>query len=226
MMHKYIKIKPATSAFTMIEMVMAIVVLGILAALAIPRMERDIRQEAADHILSSIRYTQHLALLDKKHRFNDPNWQRAFWRIQFESCNGDGIFMSIGSDMDLQGDIDKSESATDPSNGKAMFWQNTVSCPDPVPSGTSDMIFLTKKYNITGTSSKGSCNGVQHIGFDHLGRPHVSFSGSTAPDYSSYMRNAANEPCIFTFTSPSYDDIEISIQPETGYAQIVDQDDS
>jgi len=46
------------SAFTMIELVLVIVVLGILAALAMPRLERDLRQEAKDNLLSAIRYTQ------------------------------------------------------------------------------------------------------------------------------------------------------------------------
>jgi len=54
------------SAFTMIELILVIVVLGILAALAMPRVDRDSRQEAADNILSAIRYTQHLALMDNK----------------------------------------------------------------------------------------------------------------------------------------------------------------
>ena len=65
-----------TKAFTMLELVFVIVVLGILAALALPRMDRDLRQEAKDNILSAIRYTQHLALMDNKTNPLDANWQR------------------------------------------------------------------------------------------------------------------------------------------------------
>ncbi len=210
-------------AFTMIEIVMVIVVLGILAALALPRFERDIKQEAADSILSDIRYTQHLALMSSKHQFNQPTWQRAFWKISFESCGGgSGFFSSIGTDMDNGGDISQSEAAMDPANGKVMFWTNTASCANGGNSTTSDRIFLTKKFGIKGISGAGGCAEIQHIGFDHLGRPHVSFSGSTAPTYGSYMNTA----CTFTFTLSDDDTFSIRINPETGYAFIVGQEDS
>ena len=211
------------SAFTMIEIVMVIVVLGILAALALPRFERDIKQEAADSILSDIRYTQHLALQSSKHKFDEPKWQRAFWKITFESCGGgSGFFTSIGSDMDWGGDISQAEAAIDPANGKVMFWTNTASCADGGDNNTSDRIFLTKKFGIKAIAGTEGCNGIQHIGFDHLGRPHVSFSGSTAPTYGSYMNTA----CIFTFTMSDDDTFSIRINPETGYAFIVGQEDS
>lgn len=210
-------------AFTMIELVMVIVVLGILGAIALPRFERDIKQEAADSVLSDIRYTQHLALMSSKHKFDEPKWQRAFWKISFESCgDGSGLFTSIGSDMDYLGDISQSEAAIDPANGKVMFWTNIDSCADGGDSNTSDRIFLTKKFGIKGIAGTGGCNEIRHIGFDHLGRPHVSFSSSTTPDYGSYMNTA----CIFTFTMSDDDTFSIRINPETGYAFIVDQEDS
>ena len=62
----------------MIELVMVIVVLGILAVLAMPRLDRDLRQEAGDNILSAIRYTQHMALMDDVTNPNDNEWQKAF----------------------------------------------------------------------------------------------------------------------------------------------------
>lgn len=211
------------SAFTMIELVLVIVVLGILAALALPRLERDIKQEAADSILSDIRYTQHLALQSSKHNFLEPKWQRAFWKISFESCgSGSGLFTAIGTDTDYEGDTDRDEAAIDPGNGKPMFWLNTDSCTNGGDNTVSDRIFITKKFGIQSVSGTGGCNGLKHIGFDHLGRPHVSFSGSDAPDYSSYMGLA----CTFTFTLADGDSFAITINQETGHAFIVGQDNS
>jgi prepilin-type N-terminal cleavage/methylation domain-containing protein len=70
------------SAFTMIELVMVIVVLGILAALAIPRLDSDIRQRSGDNILSAIRFTQQMALMDDVTDPRHSDWQRTFWRLE------------------------------------------------------------------------------------------------------------------------------------------------
>jgi len=214
------KFKIKNNAFTMLELVLVIVVLGILSAVTMPKLDRDLKQEAADTILSAIRYTQHLALTDNKHKFNDPTWQRAFWKISFENCSGGGLFMGIGTDMDREGDTDFSEAALDASNGKPMFWLNTSSCStgDDL-SSASENIFLTKKFGVSAVAGTNSCAGVQHIGFDHLGRPHVSFSASSIPNYASYI----NDTCTFTFTMSDNTTLIINIESETGYAYISDQ---
>jgi len=214
------KLNIKNNAFTMLELVLVIVVLGILAAVAMPNLDRDLKQEAADTILSGIRYTQHLALTDNKQKFNNPTWQRAFWKISFENCSGGGLFMGIGTDMDREGDTDLSEAALDPSNGKPMFWQNTSACSSGSDlSSASENIFLTKKFGVTAVAGSGGCTGVQHLGFDHLGRPHVSFSGSDIPNYASYVSNT----CSFIFTMSDNTTVTINIEPETGYAYIANQ---
>ena len=211
------------AAFTLLELVFVIVVLGIIAALAIPRMDRDLKQEAADAILSNIRYTQHLALLDNKQKFNDHQWQREFWRIEFESCaSGSGLFFAIGSDVEHDGSLNKNETALDPANGKPLFWRNTSSCSSGGDGSVSENIFITKKYGVKSVTGIGGCNNLKHIGFDHLGRPHVSFATSSRPDNTSYMSSA----CTFTFTMKDNSTFAITIQPETGYAHIVGQPNS
>ncbi len=209
------------NAFTMLELVFAIVVLGIIAALAIPRLDRDYRQEAADTILADIRYAQHLALLDDRQKFNDEEWQREFWQFKIESCGGgSGLFISVGSDRDHQGDLDRNEVALDPANGKPMFWKNTDDCSNGNESDptVSKNIFLTKRFGVDSVTPSGSC-ATQYIGFDHLGRPHTGFSGSTQPNYASYLSTA----CIYTFTLKTGESFQIRIEPETGYASIVGQ---
>lgn len=202
------------SAFTMIELVFVIVVLGILAALAIPRLDRDLKQEAADNVLSAIRYTQHLALMDKRHAFDNPNWHRRFWKIMFAQCSDGKYFYRIGNDddMDSTSTFEQSEAALDPANGKTMYVANNGSCS---ANNVSPNILIGKKYGVTVNNGSGGCTG-KHIGFDHLGRPHTGFSSSTIPNYSSYM----SQDCTMNFTLSDGDTFSITVEKETGYSYI------
>lgn len=208
------------TAFTMIEAIMVIIVMGILAAIAIPRLENDTTQEAADQILSDIRYTQHLALTDDVTNPNNANWQRAFWSIHFGTCaGGTGQYYMVGSDKDYLSGINKaSESALDPLTGKPMFWIGTDACSNGGDGTVSDKIFITKKFGISAVTFTGSCSGAKHVGFDHLGRLHQGFTASASPDYSSVLTSA----CTITFTHPN-GNFAIQINPETGYAFLVGQ---
>ena len=216
------------NAFTMIELVFAIIVLGILAALAIPRLDRDLRQEAADNILSAIRYTQHLALIDDKHKFDNPKWQRRFWRFYFGTCE-DKKFFAVGSDDNMDGStngrVDFTESALDPSNGKHLWAKDGTSCNGSHPaSEISPNVLIGKKYGVNTITPSGGC-GNRYIGFDHLGRPYSSvFTNSNIPDNNGSMTADCN--MTFSFSDTSIDPISIIIATETGYAYIDGEPDS
>lgn len=53
-------------AFTMIELVFVIVIVGIISVMIAPSFDRNNLREAADQLVSHIRYTQHLAMMDNK----------------------------------------------------------------------------------------------------------------------------------------------------------------
>ncbi|MEA2048529.1 MAG: type II secretion system protein [Campylobacterota bacterium] len=209
------------TAFTMIELVMVIVVLGILASLAMPRLDRDTTQEASDIVLSNIRYTQHLALMDYKHDFDTPAWQQRLWKIDFASCSGStGFFMRVGSDMDNGGAIGKEEAALDPITGKPLYWITSSECSKGGDETVSQNVFLSYRFGVEDITATGGCN--QHIAFDHLGRPHVGILTATTPTYATYM----DTTCTLTFTMSSGDTFAIKIEPETGYAYIDGQEES
>ncbi len=213
------------SAFTMLELVMVIVLLGILASIAIPRMDRDLRQEAADNILSAIRHTQHMALVDNKTDPFDVNWQQKLWMIRF--TGGSDAFYTVSSDADDMGSVNKVECAVDPANGKYMF--NASGAPSSMDPDESPNIFLGHKYGINAVSATGGCT-VQHIAFDNLGRPFVGLKTTSSGtlgtnDYSDYMDNGDCN-MTFSFADASVTPISIIIAQETGYAYIDGQDDS
>ena len=215
----------------MIELVMVIVVLGILAAMALPRMERDIRQEAGDNILSAIRYTQHMALMDNVTDPRNSDWQRSFWRFGVRTClNAEGdVFYYVGSDENRGGNIDAVEAAVDPLSGKIMLGAAGTTCASGVNNNASPNIFITKKYGIQNTNMFINCGGgdadaARYVGFDHLGRPHTGFSGSGNPDYSSILTADCN--LRFQFADTDIDDLVITIEKQTGHAFIVGQPDS
>ena len=70
-------------AFTMLELIMVIVIIGILAAVIMPRTASNDTAEAAVKLISDIRYTQHLAMVDDKFGATDANWYKKIWQIRF-----------------------------------------------------------------------------------------------------------------------------------------------
>jgi len=209
----------------MIELVFVIVVLGILASLAMGRMDRDLEQEAKETILSHIRLAQQLALNDNKHRSdNDPRWQNAYWQFVLRPC-GDDWSYRVGSDTSLKGGgsgLGKTESAINPIDGKYLWAKN---CTD-LANNESPSVLLTKKFGIDSINFTPSC-GNKIIAFDYLGRPHFDTNYNSTPNF----RNILVEDCNLTFTmftdqdnDGEDDKFTITIEKETGHAFIVGQE--
>ncbi len=93
-------------AFTLLELVFVLVVIGILAAVIIPNTRTNPVREAAVQLVSHIRYTQHLAMVDDKFDAANANWYRDRWQIVF-----------IGNKYSIISDIN----ATDPMNANASL---------------------------------------------------------------------------------------------------------
>ncbi len=217
----------------MIELVFVIVVLGIIATVALPRLASDGVQDAMDQILSDIRYTQHLALVDNvidQAIPRDTRWQSAFWTIQFRNTTdggGDWAY-TIGSDSDYGGNFTLNEAAVDPRDGRPIYGNVAAGA-----TNVSPKVFITKKFDITNidfingcnvATGAGGTNNASHIGFDNLGRPHKGHlnalglgPAAVSPNYSSTMQG--NCTIAFTFSGGAQTSY-ITIQRETGYACI------
>ena len=183
------------SAFTMIELVFVIVVLGILASLAMDRMDRDLKQEASETILSHVRLAQQLALRDNKHRSdNNLQWQKALWRIQFINCSTGGLMpiYNIASDRDIDGSITKEETAIDPIDGKYLYatCNQTFQSSDTSPNILIGKKFGIKEVEIGGCSIAQGTSSAKQIAFDYLGRP---YRGITSNDVSLFIKKVKTD---------------------------------
>ena len=132
------------SGFTMMELIIVIVVGGILAAVMMPKLERDPTREAANQIVRHIKYTQHLAMVDDVYSATNAAWFANRWKIVFT-----GASYSVSSSQ---------------SNNLIATDQGAQQLIDG--SAVGDL----SKYDV-GVVLSGSCsNNV--IAFDNLGRPH------------------------------------------------------
>ncbi|WP_200763849.1 pilus assembly FimT family protein [Nitrosophilus alvini] len=199
-------------AFTFFETIIVVLVVGILAAIALPRLSADRLQEAADQILSHIRYTQHLALIDDRFDPLDQNWYNERWRINFRQCtSGNGWYYVVFRDLNHGGAAaapGRDESAINPFDGRRLF--NNGNCTEN-PEDSPEVI-IGSKYSVTGINFTGGCTN-QYIAFDEIGRPFFTTYGTTP--YSGIMSN----DCNITFQT-SDGQFTITITAETGYAYL------
>ena len=208
-------------AFTMIELVFVIVVIGILAAVIIPSTRTNPVQEAAIQLLSHIKYTQHLAMVDDKYDASITQWEKGRWQMVF-STNANGfsdnryaytIFSDSGA---YGGSASFGEVAKNPENSNQImtggYATGTMDITDSSFLGMRKLN-LGLSYGISTVQLSGGCNGV-HITFDSLGRP---LDGTHTSSTSSHALITSD--CNLTISNGS-ESASIIIRPETGYASV------
>ena len=209
-------------AFTMIELVLVIVIIGILSATLVPRIGKTSLNKASQQIIQHIRYTQHLAMMDNKFDLYDSSWFRTRWQLDFRDPNPDKVYYTIYQDADKSGAastvVSKNEVAKNPLNPKQLL--TALSSNSAV---NSKEMLLSKKYGIISISFSHSCSyrRSQRISFDYLGRPLYGNPKALDTIYndnfgSTGVRLIKNR-CIITLTDVDHKSVQIAIEPETGY---------
>ncbi len=184
-------------AFTMLELIFVIIVIGILAAVILPEMRFSKTREAAIQLVSHIRYTQHLAMIDDKFGDNTggSNWYEKRWQIRFSGTNNRDY--SIVSN-------NNTKFAADPLNHDAN---------------------LTKELENQTLAFNNGCANHTIISFDHLGRPIVGALNNTSAYFTdgnpatSVAGELMTTACRISLTGDETN-VVIVIEPETGYAYI------
>jgi type II secretory pathway pseudopilin PulG len=219
-------------AFTMVELIFIIIIIGILAAILIPSSQSNRLREAADQVVSHIRYTQHLAMMDDKFDPGNAAWFRSRWQILFEQNADNEWTYTIFSDRNnagaINGNPEEVEIAVNPQDRSRRLTGSSVSggINDDNPIVTRDLN-LGRTYGIKGVTGMvfRNCENdddVFRIVFDYLGRPMVNNPMGYAAPYEAGNLITSQEPdfCTITIRNESGDFLDITIQPETGFAQI------
>lgn len=133
-------------AFTMLELVFVIIVIGILAVVAIPNFGSNALQTAAEQLASHIRYTQHLAMVDDKFDPTDATWFQNKWTINL--CQPAYMVSTLNGNM-----VAKDPLTNTDINGTAVNDFN-----------------LSSTFSIT---SIAVTNGNCRLSFDNMGRPYT-----------------------------------------------------
>ncbi|MDD2906130.1 MAG: prepilin-type N-terminal cleavage/methylation domain-containing protein [Sulfurimonas sp.] len=216
------------AAFTMLELVFVIVVIGVLAAAIIPNTRTNPVQEAAIQLVSHIRYTQHLAMMDDKYNAADLNWYKGRWQIIFYDGNNSNyvpaytVFSDAFGTSTYSGNPNVGEIAIDPQNPNVLMsggYSGSVSL-DVIHSsfqGTKKMN-LGMTYGITSYQLSGGCSGAR-VSFDYMGRPINGDHNTMTGPYLAGTQRLITSNCLITITDGTESAI-ITIRPETGYASV------
>ena len=211
----------------MIELVFVIVVIGILAAVIIPNTRTNPLQEAAVQLLSHIRYTQHLAMVDDVFDADDSIWYKKRWQLVFSNAvkPNSTVAYTIFSDTatgvgtSVAGDADISEVAINPQNRTKRLTGGYASAISSTHAQVTKKLNLQLSYGIDRVDFDDGCNGGLRLFFDNNGRPMKGDQDSMTGAYSAGTQRSITSACTIVLFSAD-NKISITVQPETGYANI------
>jgi len=227
-------------SFTMLELIFVIVIIGILVSVIIPNTKTNSLQEAATQVLSHIRYTQHLAMIDDRYNQDNDEWYQERWRIRFkndltythptEVYNNIWSYIIFSDANSHDGNPHLSEMAKNPQNPNQYLsggYNDTLHLKD---AKAMKQLQLGLSYGIKDIKFSGGCrSNIKYIYFDYLGRPFNSMN--TKKPYekaSSGWHKLLTDDCKISLCKnscigqSSNDEVIININKETGYSCILD----
>lgn len=213
-------------AFTLIELIMVIVIVGILAFVLVPRQTDNRLITAANQVAKHIRYTQHLALMSDKFDANNTEWFKNYWQIYFHqipsgiwSGSNDDIGYTIFSDIASVGAGARGNPNSETEIARNPQQSNLILSPGHSGTGVViDKSKLTPELNLSSTygiadvrfGANCSVGGSKRIQFDARGRPHFGANLNNA------NANLVTNTCVITLTGNTGNMLNILVYPETG----------
>ena len=192
------------TAFTMLELIIIIVVVGVIAAFSMPNTKGTDLANASKQVIDHLRYTQHLGMISNKYSGSDATWFHQNWQIRFFHAGSKNTY-AIFNDINKNGTVENFEVVEDAATNKILGYQDANT-----PFANSARITdLNKEYDISNiviAYTNNTCNGKTSIVFDYYGRPYCD-----ATDLSS-MTGAS-----ITITDNDGESITLLVENETGY---------
>ena len=240
-------------AFTLVELIFVVVVIGILAFSLWPKKQPIQALAAARQIVAHIRYTQHLALNDDKFATHTDtggtssiakDWYKRLWRITFSDTQADKNCNSVGWRYAVYQNIAGNLSDSGQPNGEIEAAMNPAEpgkklsgCYPGAHQNTTSSMDLTKTYGILSKKENNknedglkfdefaTDSRIQGIIFDELGRAYPSGDFSQAYNNGKKFKLGDNNSYgRITLSAKDGSVAKILVFAETGYACVENVD--
>ena len=219
-------------AFTMLELVMVIVIVGIISVMIAPDFGNNNLRQAADQLVNHIRYTQHLAMMDNKFSTTDQKWFLGRWQIRFSQANSSESYFIMSDTIKSNYDANPnapvgfaySEVAQDPLNpDQYLIGTEYSSFDNDSKEHINSKLDLLSEYGITSITIAGGNTGstARRIIFDNLGRPYRGDTKATNANVITHLADKVAKARITITLSDGTNSEIIAVEPETGYTHIL-----
>ena len=225
-------------AFTMFELIFVIVIIGIITAVIMPKNNSNALQEAATQVVSHIKYTQHLAMInDKFNPSSGSEWYKKRWQIKFSNTNGSDNrwAYAIFADENKDGNPNGPETAVNPLDASKKltggYSNGTIAYNDDE---ATKKLNIGHAYGIKDIDFSSGCNisnddGKKRIFFDKLGRPYTDNPETLENTFETSSKSLLlTESCTITICNVSdcssageKEKETIVLEAESGYVHIL-----
>ena len=228
-------------AFTLVELIFVVVVIGILAFSLWPKKQPIQALAAARQIVAHIRYTQHLALNDDKFATHTDtggtdsiakDWYKRLWRITFSDIKADkdckiggwryAVYQNIAGNLSDGG---QPNGANEAARNPAQAGKVLSACYSGLSTNTSDELNLGQTYKIENIDfSEFAAGGIQGIIFDELGRAYPNGNWTSPYDVSRNFNQGGGSYGRIKLSAKDGSRASILVFGETGYACVENVD--
>ena len=233
-------------AFTLFEVILVIVVIGILAAVVLPRLKSDRLNEAADLFINTLRYAQHLAMVDDKYiadtslspypdavraRKSVKQWYKQWWTFwvwkprggTVATCNnrrGPGI--AVFSDSPTNNGNNNLYNHKPDLSEVAIdpkTGERIVACISGNTQYINDDYNLFERFGIVKVDINNStCGNTRtHLMFDELGRPQCSYTRGSNSLIPYQKPITTRVKYTLCADTACTDSVSVCVEPVTGY---------